>query len=53
MTIDDVVPVEFYPDEGFPLSIGYMVGPDDGKSMLYVTPEEALGAWNERVEASK
>lgn len=36
--------VLFRPDDGFPLCYGYMVGPDDGKSVLYPTPEEAIEA---------
>lgn len=36
--------VLFRPDDGFPLCYGYMVGPDDGKSGLYPTPEEAIEA---------
>lgn len=34
--------VEFYPDEGFPLCLGYMVGEDDGRSPLYPTPAAAI-----------
>ncbi len=34
---------EFYPDEGFPLSVGYThVVPDDGKSVLWPTAKEAF-----------
>ncbi len=37
--------VAFFPDEGFPLSIGYVVGADDGVSTLYPTPAAAIEAW--------
>lgn len=30
--------VPFRPDDGFPMCIGYMVGPDDGKSSLQTDP---------------
>ena len=31
---EGITEVEFYPDEGFPLCNGYMVGKDDGKTTL-------------------
>ena len=34
---EGITDVEFYPDEGFPLSIGHMFGKDDGKAVLYNT----------------
>ena len=34
--------VNFYPDEGFPLCTGYMVGSDDGKTVLRTTAKEAF-----------
>jgi len=34
--------VEFRPDEGFPLCIGYMIGEDDGNSILYTTAFKAV-----------
>jgi hypothetical protein len=37
--------VAFYPDDGFPLCDGYMVGEDDGKSPLYPTADEAIAAY--------
>lgn len=32
-------------DDGFPQAIGYMIGPDDGKSTLYPTVEAAMEAY--------
>jgi hypothetical protein len=34
--------VSFYPDDGFPLSVGYMAGKDDGKTPLETTARSAL-----------
>jgi hypothetical protein len=31
----------FYPDDGWPECVGYCIGPDDGKSTMYVTPNDA------------
>ena len=39
-----VTVVPFHPDDGFPLSDGFMVGKNEGKSTLYPTAEEALVA---------
>ena len=39
-----VTVVPFYPADGFPLSDGFMIGADDGKSTLYPTASEALAA---------
>ena len=47
---DDVTCVQFRPDDGFPLCDGYKVGPDDGISTLYPTPEEARAAHRAPVE---
>jgi len=38
---EGITDVEFYPDEGFPLSIGHMVGKDDGITMLHTTRVKA------------
>lgn len=35
----------FYPDDGFPLSVGYIIGEDDGKSLADVTPDEAYESY--------
>lgn len=40
---EGIIDVEFYPDEGFPLSIGY-AHYDDGKNVLYTTRKEAYKA---------
>jgi len=40
-----VTEVLFRPDDGWPLCYGYMVGPDDGKSILHPTPQEAVTAY--------
>lgn len=41
---EGITDVEFYPDEGFPLSIGHMVGKDDGKTSLHTTRVKAYAA---------
>jgi hypothetical protein len=41
---EGITDVEFYPDEGFPLSIGHMMGKDDGKTMLHTTRVNAYAA---------
>ena len=39
--------VGFYPDEGFPLCSGYMIGKDDGKTALANNPQKPFGElWN-------
>lgn len=39
--------VGFYPDEGFPLCSGYMIGKDDGKTALSNTPQKPFSElWN-------
>lgn len=38
---EGIAEVEFRPDDGFPMCLGYMVGPNDGKASLKVTPQEA------------
>lgn len=38
---EGVTDVEFYPDDGFPLSVGHMVGKDDGNTMLHTTRVKA------------
>jgi len=39
--------VPFYPDDGFPLSLGYGFGPDDKKSTLWPTARAAyLAGWD-------
>jgi len=38
---EGIVEVPFRPDDGFPMCLGYMVGPNDGKTSLKVTPQEA------------
>lgn len=40
---EGIIDVEFYPDEGFPLSIGH-AHYDDGKNVLYTTRKEAYKA---------
>jgi hypothetical protein len=40
-----VTAVPFVPDDGFPQAIGYMIGPDDGKSTLYPTIEAAIESY--------
>lgn len=40
-----VTRVPFRPDDGFPICDGYMVGLDDGKTVLCSTPEEAVATW--------
>jgi hypothetical protein len=39
---EGISPVTFIPDDGFPPSIGYMAGPDDGRSTLTPTAREAF-----------
>lgn len=39
--------VEFRPDDGFPLCLGYMVGHDDGVTSLDVSPGEAVRKYRE------
>lgn len=53
---EGVTSTNFFPCEGYPLSVGYMLGRNDGKSLLYPEPTEAFragweamhgaGAWN-------
>lgn len=39
--------VGFYPDDGFPLCNGYMIGKDDGKTLLENTPQKPfIELWN-------
>lgn len=38
---EGIAEVEFRPDDGFPMCLGYMVGPNDGKTSLKVTPQES------------
>lgn len=39
--------VDFYPDDGFPLCSGYMIGKDDGKTALSNTPQKPFSKfWN-------
>lgn len=45
--------VPFHPADGFPLSDGYMVGKNDGKSVLYPTAREALTALVEQLVQSR
>lgn len=39
---EGIVGVPFRPDDGFPICTGYMVGPDDGKSVLETTAAKAF-----------
>ncbi|BCQ63169.1 hypothetical protein PBOI14_49190 [Pseudomonas sp. Boi14] len=39
---EGIVGVAFRPDDGFPICTGYMVGPDDGKSVLETTAAKAF-----------
>jgi hypothetical protein len=40
--------VDFYPDDGYPPSVGYMVGPDDKRSKLDPSPIETYARlWDE------
>ena len=41
---EGITDIEFYPDEGFPLSIGHMAGQDDGKTSLHTTRVKAYAA---------
>ena len=41
---EGITDVEFYPDEGFPLSVGHMAGKDDGKTSLHTTRVKAYTA---------
>lgn len=45
---EGILDVEFYPDEGFPLSIGH-THYDDGKSVLYTTRNEAYAALIDKI----
>jgi hypothetical protein len=40
--LEGITAVSFYPDDGFPLSIGYMFGADDGKTPLHPTARGAF-----------
>lgn len=44
--------VPFVPDEGFPRSLGYMVGPNDGKTVLHPTPVGAYRALWESINGA-
>ncbi len=41
----EVTTVVFRPDDGYPLCDGYMIGPDDGKTLLHTTPKKAVLAY--------
>lgn len=45
---EGILDVEFYPDEGFPLSIGH-THYDDGKSVLYTTRKKAYSALIDKI----
>lgn len=45
---EGILDVEFYPDEGFPLSIGH-THYDDGKSVLYTTRKKAYAALIDKI----
>ena len=48
-----VTVVPFHPDDGFPLSDGFMVGKNEGKSTLYPTAAEALSAVVEQLAQAR
>lgn len=41
----DINEAYFTPGDGYPVCIGYCIGPDDGISTLYRTPDEAYGIY--------
>lgn len=44
---EGVTEVTFIPDDGFPPSLGYMAGPDDGRAALFTSPRDAFEeGWN-------
>lgn len=44
---EGIIGVPFRPDDGFPICTGYMVGPDDGRTVLTPTAAEAFAElWN-------
>jgi hypothetical protein len=44
---EGIVGVACRPDDGFPICTGYMVGPDDGKTVLETTAAKAFaGLWS-------
>jgi hypothetical protein len=49
---EGITEVAFYPDEGFPLSYGFMVGADDGHAKLDVSPIETYRKLWERINGA-
>lgn len=45
--------VPFYPDDGFPLSKGYVLGEDDGKCGLHPSPRKAFAAAWDVINAAR
>jgi len=45
--------VPFYPDEGFPLCNGFMVGKDDGKTALHPTAREAYRSLWDKINGDR
>jgi hypothetical protein len=50
---EGVQAVPFYPDDGFPLSTGYMLGANDGRSPLHRTPREAFAAGWDKINGKR